>query len=103
MCAMQKKEELLHALRDCPYAKIVWRKLVSKEKRYNFFTATWKDWLTINFCSKGRREDELRWPKIFVTGCWMLWKWRNQQLHDQNFKVPWPADELIRQYVYNCS
>ena len=29
------------------------------------------------------------WPEVFIVGCWLGWKWRNHQVHDDDeYSVP---------------
>lgn len=93
------REDILHVLQDCPYAKIVWRRLVPYERRAQFFSKSWQRWIHDNCSHTGSKGEEHQWLEIFAVCCWFLWKWRNLHLHNHDFKIPWPAKVLIKKHV----
>ncbi|EEF43440.1 conserved hypothetical protein [Ricinus communis] len=42
----QSEEDSLHAIRDCPFAKIIWQKLVKPDNQNGFFTLDTHSWLS---------------------------------------------------------
>lgn len=52
-----RREDVLHAVRDCPKAKEVWKLIVSHKLRESFFEWDLHIWLEKNMCF----SDERRW------------------------------------------
>lgn len=103
MCPLRSLavEDLLHVLRDCPYATQLWRQLVPLQYRRTFFAARWKQWFRYNCASNKKQVDAGCWSQIFAIGCWMLWNWRNWKCHDLDFQPhPRPRFEVLR-FVQN--
>lgn len=90
--------DLRHALRDCAHARAVWDKLIPYKRRQEFYEEEWRVWLQKNLRWRGRVEEELFWQEYFAIGCWYIWKWRNGQVHDPEYRTPWKTDEVIVKY-----
>lgn len=93
-------ENHLHALRDCPKAKCMWRKLVPMRNWGLFFAMGWKRWLRSNLVNHKEISDQTDWPEVFGVGCWALWKWRNCQVHDNTSTIPYEPGAEVLKYVY---
>ena len=86
-------EDITHALRDCWFAQSIWLKLVPTNLWTKFFSMKFDEWLMSNLGNKLKLEEN--WPTIFGTTCWSIWRYRNAELFDENFKYPIdPAMEI---------
>lgn len=54
-----EEESVLHILRDCPAARMVWRKLGGPSHKTEFFTSTLKQWIAENICAGNAQNAEL--------------------------------------------
>lgn len=98
---LNQREDILHALRECPNAIKVWRAFVPVTSREDFFGSNWKEWIEDNLLHRLRVDGDPLWPEIFAVSCSHLWQWRNLKKFSPNFE--WPQDSvcLIRQYLGN--
>lgn len=71
------KEDTLHVLRDCKFAKEVCVTLCPLHKIRNFFSLGLKDWLLSNLRCREVSKEEIGWAEKFAVVCWFLWRWRN--------------------------
>lgn len=46
-------------------------------------------------------STQVDWPELFATGCWCIWRWRNLQIHDDDFNVPQNVVAQIREHWRN--
>ncbi|PKI55955.1 hypothetical protein CRG98_023687 [Punica granatum] len=77
-------ESIIHILRDCSSARQMWERLIPPSLQPNFFSVSLHDWLMLNLVWPPCEN----WPTIFVTGCWLLWTWRNKELFCTDFDRP---------------
>ncbi|KAK7307421.1 hypothetical protein VNO77_40468 [Canavalia gladiata] len=89
-------EDQVHALRDCPVIKPMWKQLVPRCHWKAFFADSNRDWLRKNLMNPKLFLPEINWPEIFATGCWLAWYWRNLAVHEDDFVRPLsPAAQVI--------
>lgn len=67
-------ESILHALRDCPAAEGLWKKIVNPSRQQRFFNQTLFEWLYENLANVSANGDQ--WPSLFALTVWWCWKWR---------------------------
>lgn len=65
-------EDVIHILRDCTYAKSMWRKLFPRSYYSNFFAANLSDWFTFNLKLKFGSNFSYKWSLIWGIGIWKL-------------------------------
>jgi hypothetical protein len=97
-CSMQI-ESLLHVLRDCPLARVVWIHLVPMNLRRNFFDMGWQQWFDTNSRNEVEDLNNIRWNAMWAMTCHNLWQWRNKETHDSNVVRPPEAWNHIRKMV----
>ncbi|KAL9444513.1 hypothetical protein AB3S75_017659 [Citrus x aurantiifolia] len=77
-------EDILHALRDCPCIKRVWRCLVSEGDYNFFFHANLREWIVANLQNKSKHVSHIPWECVFGVAVWRLWFWRNHFMVEGN-------------------
>lgn len=71
-------ETTLHAVRDCAFAKAVWKLLVPNHEWNGFFSFVVGDWIQWNIRNTGQiTGNGWEWPTLSSIVCWFLWKHRN--------------------------
>lgn len=81
------EESTLHIIRECPAARMVWRKLGGPASSPTFFQSDLKDWITDNL--KGTAADhDAKWPTHFGIAVWWIWKWRNCFVFGKQHEIP---------------
>ncbi|WCJ35671.1 DNAse I-like superfamily protein [Euphorbia peplus] len=81
VCSNQ--ESVLHVLRDCRVAAVVWRCFLPPASCPEFFSANRSSWVLGNLSSAARWRS-IPWPVIFSVACWWIWRWRNEGIFDPN-------------------
>lgn len=94
---IDQREDILHALRDCPEASLVWRELVPVRRREAFFGSDWRNWFEDNLMAKPRLLASPYWPEIFAVSCSLIWQWRNKRQAIPHFSRPQNGASIIRQ------
>ncbi|KAK2380517.1 phragmoplast orienting kinesin [Trifolium repens] len=92
-------ENTIHVVRDCKVAVHVWQHLLSSQERGVFFMVDLHDWIDLNINNKVGRKYGTEWKEIWATACFLLWKWRNKTLHDDEFVIPEKPWQVIVEYV----
>nr|KYP65965.1 Putative ribonuclease H protein At1g65750 family [Cajanus cajan] len=87
---MHDTEDTLHVLRDCSFAKVVWRKLLGSTSDEHIFTDELHAWLVRNLSRSGSRWEG--WQTCFALALDSLWHRCNQVLF-QNSQTS--SDQLI--------
>lgn len=82
-CCSAKKEDVIHALRDCLDSKEVWLKFIPPGLHHSFFSLGLQEWLLTNLTLKEGSSLEMTWTTSMALLCWKLWKWRCQDLFEQ--------------------
>ncbi|KAF7803060.1 uncharacterized protein G2W53_042171 [Senna tora] len=72
-------EDILHAIRDCKYAKTLWMRLVKPRYWPQFFHTDLHRWMQMNL-SKHMGSLEFDWQTSFAMACWSIWRWRNEEI-----------------------
>ena len=80
------EENTLHILRECPVAKILWRKLGVQVEAVQW-KVNLKTWFAVNFRGADMLNSE-EWSRMFTVTCWWLWKWRNERCFQTSPKIP---------------
>lgn len=94
-------ESSLHALRDCPNVKFIWRKLVKPEHMREFFNIGFEDWIKRNLTKNFSDLHNGTRVSIWAIAVWMLWRWRCAAIHDANFTRPHDPVILILKFYDN--
>ncbi|MCH99988.1 ribonuclease H protein, partial [Trifolium medium] len=93
------EESILHVLRDCKLAAMVWTHLLPIEARHLFFVGAFKDWVSFNLITTGWKIEQFEWKNVWATTCYFLWQWRNKAVHDDTYQRPFHPASQIMQYV----
>jgi ribonuclease HI len=96
---IDKEESILHVLRDCNLAVMVWNHLLPYQERHLFYGGDFKDWVLLNLTISGWKVENIVWQNIWATTCYYLWQWRNKTVHDNSFHRPLNPSRVILQYV----
>ncbi|CAJ2649027.1 unnamed protein product [Trifolium pratense] len=91
-------ETVLHVLRDCRVASFVWRYLIPATLWSVFFGGDMAQWVQFNMV-QARHDGRKSWPKTWATACYMLWRWRNREVHDAEYSRPTNTPVIIRRAV----
>ena len=76
----QCPETTIHILRDCPWAKVVWRQSPGLLPM-SFFQLPLQEWLRRNTTMDGTSlPHHLPWQVYFPFICWKLWLARNERI-----------------------
>lgn len=92
-------ETMLHLLRECPKAKLVWASCGIPYKIKGTFCLDWNDWILANLLQSGCLWNSFNWQHVFIFVCWYLWKWGNKQIFLANFQPPFKPGEFISQAI----
>ncbi|BFG15821.1 hypothetical protein CerSpe_020950 [Prunus speciosa] len=88
-------ESILHIFRDCEKAASVWQAMLCPGAHPHFFQMDFHPWLRSNLLSKAMWGDHVPWPLVFVFTCWVLWKWRNNQIFNIDNEVSYEPEKII--------
>ena len=94
------EESILHALHDCPWAKVVWNHLGRVEVDQEFWRSELLDWLSRN----GNQRSTLvimnpPWKTLFSFTIWNIWKSRNNFVFQRKRLNQQFHDEILNQTV----
>ncbi|KAJ8451425.1 hypothetical protein Cgig2_017816 [Carnegiea gigantea] len=78
-------ESVIHALRDCPQARDVWRWLAIQGMCSLASSASCNAWVELNVRTMHSDEE---WPTKFLITMWYIWKWRNARCFHQEGDIP---------------
>jgi ribonuclease HI len=93
------EETIIHVIRDCPVAVEIWRQLLSTQERGNFFVINIQDWISMNLNNQFGHAYGNDWTAIWATTCYLLWQWRNKEVHDDEFVRPFRPWQVALEYV----
>jgi len=65
-------EDVLHCLRDCHYAREIWKAIPISYTQHFFSTSMTKDWI-----KEGLQSQP---PQVFMSALWWVWRWRNHRI-----------------------
>ncbi|XP_050386378.1 uncharacterized protein LOC126802738 [Argentina anserina] len=92
-------ETLLHLLRDCPRAMLIWKSFLKPGNLLNSFTLDWNGWIYAQLHCHSLVRDNIQWCILFIFICWFIWKWRNKQIFESNFVMPICFEKIIWEYA----
>ncbi|KAF7821450.1 ribonuclease H [Senna tora] len=95
-------ESNLHAIRDCPTIKDVWKKLVDPDKWLEFSTMNSKDWVSANLRKNCGARWGFEWDSMFVVTSWLIWKQRRDWIfndkHDNSVMLHYKILNSLKAY-----
>ncbi|EOY18941.1 Uncharacterized protein TCM_043461 [Theobroma cacao] len=62
---------------ECPVSVALWMRLLPQNNKYQFFQATWSEWLYVNLSQSNPFSLDIPCNILFGIACWHIWKWRN--------------------------
>ncbi|KAK0573533.1 hypothetical protein LWI29_009571 [Acer saccharum] len=92
-------ENMEHVFRGCTGTTDTWEDIWKGVSKSRSFKVDWKEWLLQNLkCSKIVIK---KWPNylIFAVSLWFIWKWRCEQVFNDNLKMPSSPGMVIMKYV----
>ena len=89
---IHEEEDSLHILRDCSFARDIWRNLIPTAARDTFYSLPLQTWLSRNLTT----DTPSIWPTMFTTTTWWLWKWRNSRCFEDSNSGPTNPSSFIR-------
>ncbi|KAG4133043.1 hypothetical protein ERO13_D08G070733v2, partial [Gossypium hirsutum] len=90
-------EDILHALKDCPTTKDIWKLIVPATRWSQFFSGSLLEWIRTNLETHGQiTRHEVLWPTLFGIILWRLWKNRNLFVFQG---LPWTEQSSITKLV----
>ena len=93
-------EKILHVMRDCPLASMVWMHLSRVDHRADFFGLQLDRWILWNLNMRAHSMYGISWLELWANACHLIWFWRNKDLHDANFVRPIrPWERLLKLIV----
>ena len=102
----EQDESILHLLRDCVYARDLWRKLEVPLTQVSSFTEGFETWLKTNCLSGMKHKGTTPWCTFFIFMLWSLWKNRNHVVFENT--IPNPRHDKVclsqaKDYYYYIS
>ena len=79
---------IIHLLRDCVYARDLWRKLEVPPTHVISFIDGLEAWLKTNCLSVVMHKGSIPWCTIFLYTVWPLWKNRNYVVFENSVPNP---------------
>lgn len=95
-----EEESILHVLRDCRHALLVWQRLVPPHFLMQFRSYGVKDWVFANLKEGLDGIYDTSWAAIFMVACWFLWRWRNCAIFENGFVRPENAVHIILKFAH---
>ncbi|KAK7267484.1 hypothetical protein RIF29_20158 [Crotalaria pallida] len=83
-------------LRDCIKASYVCYNFIDPGEVRSFFDCDLHAWIRLNIHKASGGKSSQQWITIFLTSCYMLWKWRNNWVADPNSGYPPNHHSIIR-------
>lgn len=82
------EETIIHVLRECLCASVVWMNLANVEARDLFFTSNLDQWISLNLSNNLGDDSNLDWSVIWANAYHLLWTWHNKEVHVDDFVRP---------------
>ncbi|KAK9948691.1 hypothetical protein M0R45_004256 [Rubus argutus] len=92
-------ESMVHLLRDCPHAQLVWNAVNVPQSMQQTFNLDWNGWISANTLQANCKWHSFVWKDFFIFICWFIWKWRNKGVFDVQFIWPTNPLEVILNYA----
>lgn len=80
-------ESCLHILRDCKYAKEIWKSLLEPNMFADFFKDELQTWIKKNLTAALNDGVEIGWDRHFLATIWWLWRWRNDYIFNNTMML----------------
>jgi ribonuclease HI len=93
------EETTLHVLRDCTLAKEIWYQVVPIVNRSDFFMGDLQDWIGFNMKNSVMWNCEGVWNVFWAMACYLLWTWRNKELHVEGYMRPNRPVQQVRKMM----
>ncbi|MCI04381.1 ribonuclease H [Trifolium medium] len=91
------EETILHAMRDCPKAKVLWRCFKPMNHSAQFYTVDIFQWININLYNTIQWQGKGSWCDVWALSCHCLWSWRNKEMFEDEFVRPvYPAQHVLQ-------
>lgn len=89
-------ESLMHTIRDCPRARVIWQALCPGSRVNTFFVINdIPSWICDNLTLLHPHQSD-NWLLLFSLTVWWIWKWRNYVVFDRNDDIPDNRVEFLR-------
>lgn len=89
------EESTLHIVRDCPAARVVWKRVGGPANSPHFFHGDVKQWVTDNLSYADVDETPI-WATYFGITVWWLWRWRNNLVFGKQHENPVDIGAFLR-------
>lgn len=77
-----EEEDVMHAIRDCCKANVVWNLLLSPSDATEFFGLARRKWLLWILRADAAQMRTSRWTERLLAVAWLLWRWRNAKVFE---------------------
>ncbi|XP_061354128.1 uncharacterized protein LOC133298795 [Gastrolobium bilobum] len=98
-CGSGEPEFIIHALRDCHRAKVIWDCLILIDYSVVFFDSSFEQWISINFSGNFMDSSHDNWLSSFLVTCWKIWSWRNMMNHGEEVPMVGSKVEIIKKFI----
>jgi hypothetical protein len=68
-------------------AMAIWLNIVPSQLRSYFFVENLQKWIYTNLVLKSENNFDIPWNVLWRTTCHWLWKWRNNEIHLDDFNL----------------
>ncbi|PNY10809.1 ribonuclease H, partial [Trifolium pratense] len=90
------EETTIHVLRDCTLAKEIWLRVVPMANRGDSFMGDLQNWFCFNMNNSVTWSSEGAWNVFWAVACYLLWIWRNKELHIEGYTRPNRPAQQVR-------
>ena len=94
-CVLDEDETMLHLLRDCPAARVIWEAIGGPPHLPSFFTGSLEHWIIQNIQAIGHIYPA-DWASWFCTTLWWNWRWRNGFTYGRSEDIPIDVGTFLR-------
>ncbi|KAK9190090.1 hypothetical protein WN943_018691 [Citrus x changshan-huyou] len=78
-------ETTVHVLRDCPFSRVVWIRLLRDHNHHEFFNADLEGWMSGNLQASNKPPGTSLWRVLFGVAIWRIWFWRNHFIFTKDY------------------
>lgn len=93
------KEDGLHAIKDCKYARDVCNALIPPDSSNWFFSLDLEKWLDKLLRLSHVAREENRWTQKMIITCWWQQRWRNHEVFNRERLPLYRRLQWIEDYV----